>query len=35
LLRLIVLPHYGVARLITVILALQYLLLLDARVSIS
>jgi hypothetical protein len=33
-LRLIVLLHYGVLRLVTVILALQHLLLLHARISI-
>ena len=33
-LRLIALLHYDVARLVTVILALKYLLLLDARISI-
>jgi hypothetical protein len=34
-LRLVLLLHYRVARLVTVILALQYLLLLDRWISIS
>ena len=34
-LLLIVLPHYGVARLVTVILAAKHLLLLHSRISVS